>query len=208
MRMRTYALVFATSVLTAACGQLVTSPAVPLDPGVTVHADPTGDAGTFPTFDVVELRTTRGASELQVRVWTTPDPVLPASGAFPSAAQLSGGIGFNTDLNNATGIAFVPPCGGGQGLERFIDLTARNFNGTYNVLDAALVPVGTAAVSQDGPRVTFTVSFATLGTLTGRTEANAVVGVGAFPFVGRDCVPDSGQMVPTRERTHRHPVIW
>jgi len=206
-KMRTCVLLVVTAVLTAACGQLL-SPAVPIDAGVTVHADPTGDAGAAPTFDVVELRSTRGTAELQIRVWTVPDPVLPAPGTFPSGVQFSGGIGFNTDLNSATGLSFVPPCGGGQGLERFIDLTARNVNGTYNVLDAALFAVGTAAVSQDGPRVTFTVSFATLGTLAGRTAANAVIGVGAFPFVGRDCVPDSGQMIPTRERTRLHPVIW
>ncbi len=207
MRLSTCVLLVATAVLTAACGQL-SSPSIPLDAGVTVHADPTGDAGTAPTFDVVELRTTRGTSELQVRVWTAPDPVLPAPGTFASGVQFSGGIGFNTDLSNATGLSLVPPCGGGQGLERFIDLTVRNINGTYNVLDSALVVVGVATVSQDGPRVTLVVPFATLGTLTGRTEANAVIGVGAFPFVGRDCVPDSGQMVPTRERTRLHPLIW
>jgi hypothetical protein len=205
--MRTCVLLVATAVLTAACGQL-SSPSIPLDAGVTVHADPTGDAGTAPTFDVVELRSTRGTSELQIRVWTVPDPVLPAPGAFASAAQFSGGIGFNTDLNNATGLALVPPCGGGQGLERFIDLTARNANGTYNVLDGTLSAVGAATASQDGPRVTFTVTFAALGTVTGRTEVNAVIGVGAFPFIGKDCAPDSGQMVPTRERTRLHPVIW
>ncbi len=56
-------------------------------------ADPTGDAGSAPTFDVIELRTVRGASDIQVRIWTTPDPALPAPGTIPTAAQFSGGVG-------------------------------------------------------------------------------------------------------------------
>jgi hypothetical protein len=190
--------------IAAGCGQFFT----PLDPGVAVHADPTGDAGAAPTFDVIELRTTRGGSELIVRIWTTPDPVLPPAAANPSGFEMSGGIGFNTDLDPNTGAAFVAPCGVGQGLERFVDLSLRNGNGTYNVLNANTFAVtGTATASLDGPRVTFTVPFAALGTFTGRTQANALIGVGTFPFIPKDCVPDAGQMLPTKQQPGRHPVI-
>lgn len=198
----------AIALVTAACGQLIGAPGQPpLDQGASVHADPAGDAGAPPTYDVIELRTVRGGSEIQVRIWMNPDPALPSPGSIPSGAQFSGGVGFNTDLNNATGIGFVAPCGGGQGLERFIDLTARNLDGTYRVRDAASAVTGTATVSQDTSRLTFTVSFAALGISTGRTEVNAVVGLGTF--TGRDCVPDAGQMMPSRSRTGRdHPLIW
>ncbi len=213
MRMREVALVTAISLVVAACGQLGIAPPAtpPLGPGVSVHADPSGDAGASPTFDVVELMTARGASDLQVRIWTVPDPVLSAPGTAPSTAQFSGGIGFNIDLNSATGSSFVAPCGGGQGFERFIDLTVRNASGTYNVLNAATLAVtGTATVSQDGPRVTFTASFAALGTATGRTDVNALAGVGGpLTFAGKDCAPDAGQALPSRTRTPgEHPLLW
>lgn len=208
MRTAQMLVLLAVVLVVAACGQLDSLTQMPIDPGVSVTADPAGDAGSAPTFDVLELRTVRGTSTLAVRLWTQPDPALPAPGTAASSSQFSGGIGFNTDLNSATGVSFVPPCGGGQGHERFIDLTTRNANGTYNVFDAAFFVVGTAAVTQDGPRATWTVSFSTLGTTTGRTQVNAVVGVGVF--TGKDCVPDAGQALPTRERTTpaRHPVIW
>jgi hypothetical protein len=202
--MKSFMIVVVCALTAAGCGGFLS----PLDPGVAVHADPTGDAGFPPTFDVVELRTTRGGSELLVRIWTTPDPILPPAGTTPSSTEFSGGVGFNTDLNTSTGASFIAPCGGGQGLERFVDLTVRNTNGTYNVFDAmSLAFTGTAAVSRDGPRVTFTVPYAALGTFTGRTLANAIIGVGSFPFVPKDCVPDAGQMLPTKEGPGRHPVL-
>ncbi|MDR7420048.1 MAG: hypothetical protein QN178_14180 [Armatimonadota bacterium] len=195
------------SLLVAACGELL-NPITPIDSGVTVHADSTGDAEPPPTYDVIELRVARGSSDLQARMWTEPAAVLPAPGFAASGTELSGGVGFNTDLNAATGGGFVSPCGGGQGLERFVDLTARNVDGTYNVLNVATLAItGTAAVSQEGPRVTFTVPFFALGTGTGRTMANAIVGFNAGVFIGRDCVPDAGQMLPTQTRGSRHPLI-
>lgn len=208
VKLRTTALIAAIVLATTACGQLLGGPgSTPADQGTSVHADPAGDAGSAPTLDVIELRTVRGSSEIQVRVWINPDPSLPSPGSSPSFSQLGGGVGFNTDLNNSTGIAFVGPCGGGQGLERFIDLTTRNLDGTYPVRDATLAITGAASVSQDTSRVTFTVSFAALGTSTGRTEVNAVIGFGTF--IGRDCVPDAGQMLPSRSQSGRqHPVIW
>ncbi len=208
VRIRMTACVAAIVLTATGCGQLISGPSPnPQDQGTTVHADPAGDAGSPPTFDVIELRTVRGSSEIQVRIWMNPDPALPSPGSSPSLSQLGGGVGFNTDLNNATGIAFVAPCGGGQGLERFIDLTTRNLDGTYPVRDTAFAVTGAATVSLDSSRVTFTASFAALGTATGRTEVNAVIGVGTF--IGRDCVPDAGQMLPSRSRTGRdHPLIW
>ena len=206
--MQTRMLVIATALalIAAACGQTF-NPPPPIDSGVTVHADPAGDAGSAPTFDVIDMQVARGASELQVRLWTAPEPAIPAPGTSPAPTQFSGGIGFNTDLNVSTGAAFVSPCGGSQGIERFVDLTARNADGSYNVRDAVtLVATGTAAVSQDGPRVTFTVPFGALGTGTGRTMANAIVGIGLF--VGKDCVPDAGEMLPTLRRIPRHPLLW
>jgi len=195
------------TVMTAACGQLfgpVTSEPPPA-PGVSTTTDPTGDAGLSPTFDAVELRTDRGTSSIQVRLWTVPDPALPSPGFLPSFSQLSGGIGFNTDLNSATGTDFIAPCGLGQGLDRFIDLTARNVDGTYSVLDASLVVRGVATVALDGPRVIFTTSFATLGTATGRMQVNAVTGVGVFS--ARDCIPDAGQSLPSRAPSGRHRLL-
>ncbi len=208
MKIRALTLGIGFVLFATACGQVFT-PFAPIDAGVTVHADPAGDAGSPPTFDVIELRAVRGASEIRIRLWTTPDPVLPPSGASPSASQFSGGVGFDTDLDASTGGGFVPPCGGNEGLERFVDLTARNADGTYSVRSATTLAVtGFASVSQDGPRVTFTVPFGALGTATGRTQVSAVIGVGAFPFIGKDCVPDAGQAMPTRVRTGRHPVLW
>jgi len=193
--------------LTAACGQMLgpgTSEPPPAS-GVSTSTDPTGDAGVSPTFDAVELRTDRGTSSIQVRLWTMPDPVLPAPGFAPSIFQLSGGIGFNTDLNGATGTDFIAPCGIGQGLDRFIDLTVRNVDGTYSVLDASLAFRGIATVALDGPRVIFTTSFATLGTATGRMQVNAITGVGVFS--ARDCIPDAGQSLPSRAPSGRHPLV-
>jgi hypothetical protein len=205
VRIRTGALLAVIVLATTACGQIF-NPQNQTDQGVTTHADPSGDAGFSPTFDIIELRIFRGSAEIQVRIWTTPDPALPAPGTFPSGSQFSGGIGFNTDLNSGTGFAsFVAPCGGQQGIDRFIDLTARNFDGTYTVRDAALAAIGTASVTQDGPRVTFTASFGVLGTPTGRTQVSAVVGVGTF--VGRDCVPDAPQSLPSRSTGRTHPLI-
>ena len=207
MGIKPFVWLIALAVVTAACGQLfspVTSEPPPA-PGISTTTDVTGDAGPSPTFDAVELRTDRGASTIRVRLWTVPDPVLPVPGSSPSFSQLSGGIGFNTDLNAATGTGFIAPCGAGQGLDRFIDLTARNFDGTYNVYDAALALRGFATVSQDGPRVTFTTSFATLGTATGQTQANAITGVGVFS--PRDCIPDAGGSLPTRAPSARHPLL-
>jgi hypothetical protein len=205
LKIRSLVIVVFLALASAGCGQLFTI----LDPGhVAVHTDPTGDAGFPPTFDVIELRTTRGGSELLVRIWTTPNPVLPFPGTNPSSTQFSGGIGFNTDLDPNTGGGFISPCGFGQGLERFVDLSARNSNGTYYVLDVATFGVtGTATVSQDGPRVTFTIPYSALGIYTGQTEANALIGVGSTQFVAKDCVPDAGQMLPTRLQPGRHPVI-
>ncbi len=207
MKIKTVACIGLIALAAVGCGQIIGSPgANPQDPGTSVHADPAGDAGGAPTYDVIELRTVRGSSDLQVRLWVNPDPMLPAPGSIPTGAQFSGGIGFNTDLNSATGLSFVAPCGGGQGLERFIDLTTRNGDGTYPVRDTALAVVGAATVSQDSSRVTFTASFAALGTATGRTEVNAIVGIGTFS--ARDCVPDAGQTLPSRSRTGGHPLIW
>ncbi len=207
MGIRNVVWVIALAAMTAACGQLL-SPITsepPPTPGISTTTDPTGDAGPSPTFDAVELRTERGSSTIQVRLWTVPDPVLPAPGSAPSFSQLSGGIGFNTDLNASTGTDFLSPCGIGQGLDRFIDLTARNFDGTYNVFDAALALRGFATVSQDGPRVTFTTSFVTLGTATGRMQVNAITGTGVFS--PRDCIPDAGQSLPSRAPSGRHRLL-
>lgn len=199
--------IFLLAVLTAACGQLMgpggSEPPPPS--GVSTTTDPTGDAGPPPTFDAVELRTDRGTSSVQVRLWTLPDPALPPPGFSPSTVQLSGGIGFNTDLNSATGTDFIAPCGVGQGLDRFIDLTVRNVDGTYNVLDASLGLRGVATVALDGPRVTFTTSFTTLGTATGRMQVNAITGVGVFS--ARDCIPDAGQSLPSRAPGGRHRLL-
>jgi hypothetical protein len=195
------------AVLAAACGQMLppgTSEPPPA-PGVSTTTDPTGDAGFAPTFDAVELRTDRGTSSIQVRLWTVPDPTLPPPGFLPSLSQLSGGIGFNTDLNAATGTGFIAPCGGGQGLDRFIDLTVRNIDGTYSVLDASLALQGTATVALDGPRVIFTTSFGALGTATGRMQVNAITGVGAFS--ARDCIPDAGLSLPSRAPSGRHRLL-
>ncbi|MGH2373815.1 MAG: hypothetical protein ACRDIC_10155 [bacterium] len=208
MAIRMTAVLAAIVLATTACGQLIGGPSPnPQDPGTSVHADPAGDAGAAPTYDVIEVRTVRGSSELQVRLWVNPDPALPPAGAIPTGTQFSGGVGFNTDLNRATGILFVSPCGGAQGLDRFIDLTSRNLDGTYPVRDATLAVTGAASVSQDSSRLTFTVSFAALGTSTGRTEVNAVVGFGTF--TGRDCAPDAGQALPSRTQSDRgHPLVW
>jgi hypothetical protein len=195
------------AVMTAACGSLlgpITSEPPPA-PGVSTTTDPTGDAGPSPTFDAVELRTDRGTSSIQVRLWTVPDPILPSPGFLPSFSQLSGGIGFNTDLNGATGTSFVAPCGAGQGIDRFIDLTARNADGTYSMLDASLAVTGTASVATDGPRVVFTASFGALGTATGRMQVNAITGVGVFS--ARDCIPDAGQSLPSRAPSGRHRLL-
>lgn len=205
--MRMAAVLAAMVLATTACGQFGGGGPPLQDQGVSVHADPSGDAGGAPTYDIVEIRTTRGSSELQVRIWVNPDPALPPAGAVPTGTQFSGGVGFNTDLNRATGILFVSPCGGAQGLDRFIDLTSRNFDGTYPVRDAGLAITGSATVNQETSRLTFTVSFAALGTATGRTEVNAIAGFGAF--TGRDCAPDAGQALPSRTQTDRgHPLIW
>lgn len=193
--------------LTAACGQILgpgTSEPPPA-PGVSTTTDPSGDAGVSPTFDAVELRTDRGTSSIQVRLWTVPDPMLPAPGFLPSFSQLSGGIGFNTDLNGTTGTDFIAPCGIGQGLDRFIDLTARNADGTYSILDASLAVTGTATVTPDGPRLIFTASFGALGTATGRMQVNAITGVGTFS--ARDCIPDAGQSLPSRAPSGRHRLL-
>ena len=77
--------------------QIIGSP-IPVDAGVTIHADPTGDAGPSPTFDIVEVRTVRGAADIQVRVWTVPDPVLPLPGTFPTGSQFSGGVGLPPEV--------------------------------------------------------------------------------------------------------------
>ncbi|MGQ0551317.1 MAG: hypothetical protein ACT4PY_16780 [Armatimonadota bacterium] len=208
VQLRTTVVLVAIVLFTTACGQLIGgTPGTPQDQGTSVHADPGGDAGAAPTYDIIEIRTVRGSSELQVRLWVNPDPALPPAGSVPTGTQFSGGVGFNTDLNRATGILFVAPCGGAQGLDRFIDLTSRNLDGTYPVRDAGLAVTGSATVSQDSSRVTFTVSFAALGTTTGRTEVNAVVGFGTF--TGRDCAPDAGQALPSRSESGRgHPLVW
>lgn len=177
----------------------------PLSQGVSVHADPTGDAGPAPTFDIIEVMSTRSATNLAVRYWTTPAGPLPAPGAAPVAGQISFLIVFNTDLNRATGIGIGGVCGGGQGLEFFVDgglVSGRNADGTYNVRDAGLAITGTAAVSVDGPRTTLTVPLVALGGDDGRTEAYVLTDNSPIT-VGVDCAPDAGQGLPTRrgERT-------
>ena len=209
MRIRHAPTIFAL-LSTTACGISnlpLASPTPPLPPNVSVHADPAGDAGALPTWDVIEIRSERGLTTLDIRVWLTTTPRLPAPGSFAGISDMMFQIGFNSDRSRTTGTAFIGPCTAPstQGIDFLIDggfIGPRNANGTFNLrrTTAGSPVVGPVTVTEDGPRVTFTSQYSAFGgTFQGRAEALILVGFGPPTAPDwRDCAPDAGEMLPTR----------
>ena len=214
MKDATLLFVLAVLLFAASCGQVgtISQPPppplpTPLPPNVTAAADPQGDAGPTPTWDIVELRSERGLTTLDIRLWLTTDPILPAPGSLAGAGDMMFQIGFNSDLSRSTGTSFGFQCASaaGQGLDFMIDggfVGPRNSNGTFNLrrTTGGLPIVGPVTASQSGPYVTFTVQYSAFGgTFAGRSEVIALVGFGPPGAPSwRDCAPDAGQALPTR----------
>ena len=183
----------------------------PIEPPVTsTFHDPPGDTLNRPDegtpYDITQVRTERTSANLSVRVTFVQGIRLPSPGADArDGTQLSGALELDTDRDPNTGNPSLCPTSAGRqtiGVDRYVLLNRRNFNGTYNVVDASGRKTGEADVSVSGITSNVLVLSVDRSAL-GNTHTNLVVIAGngrggPSEFTATDCAPDRGGAVVTR----------
>lgn len=205
-------LVAASMLTVSACGAgMGPSPApTPITSG---YVDPTGDAfgtGLGTNWDITSVKTLRTGSgssytTLRVDITFTAAPSIPAPGGAGGPSHVVGFVEFDTDQDPSTGVPSNAvnfcPSGGPSGIEFYVNLFARNANGTYDVVNATTAAKsGEATPSVSGNTLTLTIPLSAMGNDDGATNMDTVLGNGAEPT---DCAPDGGGAVITRPQAAR-----